>query len=93
LKQVQTEDAQNKKMAEELKVDEEDKNLLVTNFEDSLKAHDNIRPGDTKKWAKDFEQRKEEWIKLLRQDVVLQEAIMVANDIVKSIQPKKTASK
>ncbi len=93
LKQVQIEDAQNKKMAEELKVDEEDKNLLVTNFEDSLKAHDNIRPGDTKKWAKDFEQRKEEWIKILRQDVVLQEAIMVANDIVKSIQPKKTASK
>ena len=38
-----------------MKMEEEDKNLLVTNFEDSLKAHENIRPGDMKKWAKDFE--------------------------------------
>lgn len=93
LKQVQAEDVQNKKMAEELKMDEEDKNLLVTNFEDSLKAHENIRPGDMKKWSKDFEQRKEEWVKSLRQDVVLEESVMVANDIVKALKPKKTASK
>jgi carboxyl-terminal processing protease len=93
LKQVQAEDAQNKKMSEELKSDDEDKNLMVTNFEDSLKAHENIRPGDMKKWAKDFEQRKDEWIKSLRQDVVLEESVKVANDIVKAISPKKTALK
>lgn len=93
LKQLQYEDAQNKKMAEELKFDDENKDLLVTSFEDSLKAHDNIKPGDQKKWAKDFDQRKEEWIKTLRQDVVLEEAVQVANDIVKSLKPKKTASK
>ncbi len=92
LKQVQAEDIQNKKMAEELKMDEENKNLLVSNFEDSLKAHENIRAGDMKKWAKDFEQRKEEWVKSLRQDVVLEESVMVANDIVKTLKPKKTAS-
>ena len=92
LKQVQAEDAQNKKMAEELKMDDEDKNLLVTNFEDSLKAHDNIRAVDMKKWAKDFEQRKDEWIKSLRQDAVLEESVMVANDIIKNLRPKKTAS-
>lgn len=91
LKQVQAEDVQNRKMAEELKMDDEDKNLLVTNFEDSLKAHENIRAADMKKWSKDFEQRKEEWVKSLRQDVVLEEAVMVANDIVKSVKPKKTA--
>ncbi len=93
LKQVQAEDAQNKKMAEELKMDEEDKNLFVTNFEDSLKAHENIRAVDMKKWSKDFDQRKEEWIKSLRQDVVLEESVKVANDIVKALKPKKTASK
>ncbi len=93
LAQVQIEDAQNKKMAEELKLDEEDKNLLVTNIDESLKAHDNIRPGDMKKWAKDFEQRKDDWVKALRQDIVLQESVMVANDILKSIKPKKTALK
>ena len=93
LKQVQTEDAQNKKMAEELKMDEEDKNLLVTSFEDSLKAHENIRPGDMKKWSKDFDQRKEEWVKSLRQDVVLEESVKVANDVIKTLKPKKTAAK
>lgn len=92
LKQVQAEDIQNRKMAEELKMDEEDKNLIVTNFEDSLKAHENIRAGDMKKWQKDFEQRKDDWIKSLRQDVVLEESVYVANDIVKALKPKKTAS-
>jgi carboxyl-terminal processing protease len=74
-------------------MDEEDKNLMVSNFEDSLKAHENIRPADMKKWAKDFEQRKDDWIKSLRQDVVLEESIQVANDIVKVLKLKKTAAK
>ena len=92
LKKVQDEEAANKKMAEELKLEEENKNLLVTNFEDSLKAHENIRPGDMKKWAKDFEQRKEEWVKVLRQDVVLEESVMIAGDIVKGLRVKSTVS-
>ena len=78
-------------MAEELKMEEEDKGLMVTNFEDSLKAHENIRPGDMKKWSKDFEQRKEDWIKSLRQDVVLGESVFIATDIVKSLKLKATA--
>ena len=93
LKKVQEEEAATKKLAEDMKMEEEDKNLLVTNFEDSLKAHENIRPGDMKKWAKDFDQRKEEWVKTLRQDVVLGESVMIANDIVKSLKAKNTASK
>ena len=93
LKKVQDEEVASKKMAEELKLEDEDKNLLVTNFEDSLKAHENIRASDMKKWAKDFEQRKEEWIKTLRQDVVLGESVYIATDIVKSLKSKATASK
>lgn len=89
LKQVQAEDVQNKKMAEELKLEDEDKNLMVTNFEDSLKAHENIKPSDMAKWKKDFVQRKEEWIKKLRQDAVLEESVFVAQDIVKTIHPAK----
>lgn len=92
LKKVQDEEVQNKKMAEELKLEEENKNLLVTNFEDSLKAHENIRPGDMKKWSKDFEQRKEEWVKALRQDAVLEESVMIAGDIVKSLRVKSAVS-
>lgn len=89
LKQVQLEDEANKKMAEELKLEDEDKKLMVTNFEDSLKAHENIKQSDMKKWSKDFEQRKEEWIKTLRQDAVLEESLFVAQDIVKTINPAK----
>lgn len=91
LKKVQEEEAATKKMAEDLKLDDEDKNVIVTNFEDSLKAHENIRAVDMKKWAKDFEQRKEEWIKALRQDAVLGESMMIASDIVKSLKLKNTA--
>jgi len=89
LKQVMAEDAINKKMAEELKLEDEDKNLIVSNFEDSLKAHENIKASDMKKWSKDFEQRKEEWIKSLRQDAVLEESFFVASDIIKALNPAK----
>jgi carboxyl-terminal processing protease len=93
LKKVQADEVVMKKMAEDLKLDEEDKNMLVTNFEDSLKAHENIRPGDMKKWAKDFTQRKEEWVKTIREDAVLGESVLIANDIVKTLKTKNTASK
>lgn len=89
LKQVQAEDATSKKMSDELKLEEEDKNMLVTNFEDSLKAHENIKSSDMAKWKKDFVQRKDEWIKLLRGDAVLGESMSIINDIVTAIHPNK----
>ncbi len=89
LKQVMAEDAVNKKMAEELKLEDEDKNLMVSNFEDSLKAHENIKASDMKKWSKDFEQRKDDWIKSLRQDAVLEESFFIASDIIKALNPAK----
>lgn len=89
LKQVMAEDVINKKMAEELKLEDEDKSLMVSNFEDSLKAHENIKASDMKKWSKDFEQRKDEWIKSLRQDAVLEESFFIASDIIKALNPAK----
>lgn len=86
LKQLQAEEQKNKKIVEEFKLEDEDKNLLVTSFEDSLKAHDNLKAIDTKKWKKDFEQRKEEWVKSLRQDVILAEAMNIAGDMVKQLK-------
>jgi carboxyl-terminal processing protease len=53
LKQVMAEDVINKKMAEELKLEDEDKNLMVSNFEDSLKAHENIKASDMKILSKE----------------------------------------
>jgi carboxyl-terminal processing protease len=89
LKKVQEEDAASKKMSEELKLEDEDKNILVTSFEDSLKAHENIKPADLTKWKKDFVQRKEEWIKLLRADAVLGESMNIVNDILANLHPGK----
>lgn len=86
LKQLQAEEQKNKKIVEEFKLEDEDKNLLVTSFEDSLKAHDNLKAIDTKKWKKDFEQRKEEWVKSLRQDVILTETMNIAGDMVKQVK-------
>jgi carboxyl-terminal processing protease len=86
LKQLQTEEAKNKKIVEEFKLEDEDKNLLVSSFEDSLKAHDNLKAIDTKKWKKDFEQRKDEWVKSLRQDVILTETMQIAQDMVKQVK-------
>jgi carboxyl-terminal processing protease len=89
LKQVQAEDAASKKLSDELKLEEEDKNILVTNFDASLKAHENIKSGDAAKWKKDFEQRKTEWVKVLRSDAVLGESMNIVNDIVKSLHGNK----
>lgn len=86
LKQLQAEEQKNKKIVEEFKLEEEDKNLLVTSFEDSLKAHDNLKAIDTKKWKKDFEQRKEEWVKTLRQDAILTETMNIAGDMLKQFK-------
>lgn len=86
LAKVKAEDAENKKMAEKLKLDKENMNLGVTDFEDSLKAHEKIKDADKKKWEADFTQRKEEWVSGLRKDSVLSETVNIANDIVNSLK-------
>lgn len=86
LTKVKAEDAENKKMAEKLKLDKENMNLEVTDFEDSLKAHEKIKDADKKKWEGDFTQRKEEWVSGLRKDSVLSETVNIANDIVNSLK-------
>ncbi len=86
LTKVKAEDIENKKMAEKLKLDKENMNLNVTDFEDSLKAHEKIKEADKKKWESDFTQRKEEWVSSLRKDSVLSETVNIANDIVNSLK-------
>lgn len=86
LTKVKAEDAENKKMAEKLKLDKENMNLQVTDFEDSLKAHEKIKDADKKKWEGDFAQRKDEWVSSLRKDSVLSETVLIANDIINSLK-------
>lgn len=80
------EEKKNKKVTEELKNEEETKELIVSNFEESLKSHENIRPGDEDKWKKDFEQRKDEWVRDLRRDPTIIETYHIMSDIIKKIK-------
>lgn len=88
LKQWRKEEAENKKMIEKLKLDDENMDLKVTHFEESLKSHETVRPGEEKQWKEDFKQRKDDWIKQLRKDIGLEEAIHIAADIVEQTQNK-----
>ncbi|OUR97469.1 hypothetical protein A9Q84_09890 [Halobacteriovorax marinus] len=89
LKEVIARDKKNKDMAEKLKLDEENKNLKVSFYEDSVRMHEVIKSADVKKWKEDFKERNEEWTKLLRQDVGLEEALFIMNDMVRVQKGKK----
>jgi len=80
------EEQKNKKLTEELKNEIETKDLMVSHFEESLKSHENIRPGDEDKWKKDFDLRKEEWVKDLRRDPTIEEAFNIMTDVIKKIK-------
>ena len=91
IKDILKEEQESKKMAERLKLDEENKDITITNYEASLKAAHKIRPGDEKQWKSDFEQRKEEMKKTTRKDTLLEESIYIINDMVDLVKGKKLA--
>lgn len=80
------EEVKNKKLTEDLKNEAETDGLMVSHFEESLKSHENIRPGDEDKWKKDFDLRKEEWVKDLRRDPTIEEAFNIMSDVIKKIK-------
>ena len=91
LKQVQKEDEANKKITESFKNsdDKESKSIKVSNFEESLMAHENVREADKKRWKKDFEQRKKDWVDTLASDPMIEETLFIMDDFVKQMQGKK----
>lgn len=82
MKEVIAEDKKNKELSEKLKLDEENKGLSVSYYDESVRLHEEIKKGDEKKWRSDFKERNEEWTKGLRQDAGLEEAIFIMNDMV-----------
>ncbi|WP_372653848.1 carboxy terminal-processing peptidase [Halobacteriovorax sp.] len=86
---VVAEDKKNKEMSEKLKLDEENKDLLVSYYEDSVRMHEDVKKGDEKKWKEDFKTRNEEWTKQLRQDAGLEEALFIINDMIHMQKGKK----
>ena len=81
LETVIKEDKENKDMIEKLKIKKEQEKLIVSEFEESIKEIEKIKPGEEKQWKKDFKQRKEEWVKNIRLDVELEEAFYIMKDI------------
>ncbi|EQC45360.1 carboxy terminal-processing peptidase [Bacteriovorax sp. Seq25_V] len=88
LNQWLKEEKENKKMVEKLKLDEENKGLTVTHFEESLKAHETVRAGEEKQWQEDFKQRKEDWVETLRKDAGLEEAMYILADLIEQTSKK-----
>jgi len=89
LKNVKNRDKKNKRIADRLKLDDENKSILVSAYERSIKDQIKIRPGDDKQWKEDFKQRKDEWVKKLRQDPILEETLFIVEDVVNSQKTQK----
>ena len=77
-----------KKMSEKTKVTEENENLVVSNFEKSLKSHETVKPEEEKQWKEEFKQRKEEWVTSLKKDVGLEEAMYIMADVLEQTSKK-----
>ncbi|MGB0455006.1 MAG: carboxy terminal-processing peptidase [Bacteriovoracaceae bacterium] len=83
------EDLENKKIVEKLKLDEEEMAIKVSAFEESLKENLHVKSNE-KVWKEDFVQRKEEWVKQLRQDPMLEETLFILNDAI-NLKGKKVS--
>ncbi len=89
LKELQKEDEESEKIMEKLKLDDRNEKILVSEFEASLKAHQKVLKGEEAQWKKDFEQRKEEWIKGLQMDPGLEESLYIIDDMLRAKAGKK----
>ncbi len=89
LTEVLKEDEENKKITDRLKEKEASKGLEVLDFEKSLMAHEKINPGEEERWKKDFEQRKEDWVKSLVEDPMIEETMYIMDDMIRQTQGKK----
>jgi len=90
---VLKEDEENAKMTKQLKLEDENKEILVSNFEKSLRGNIDIKKEDEEHWKEDFKKSKEEWVKQLRTDAGLEEALFIIDDMVKINKGQKLVSK
>jgi len=90
---VKKRNAESKAFANKLKEEIANKDVIVTNFENSLKSAEKVKKVDYKKWKKEFEKRKEKWVEGLQKDIGLEESLYVMNDMVAANKKAKLASK
>jgi carboxyl-terminal processing protease len=82
--EVKAEDAANKKMAEELKLEDINPEIVVSRMDESLLAHSSnkINKND-QKWKEEFETRKKDWAENLQKDPILEESLYIMDDLAK----------
>lgn len=78
---VLAEEKSNSALNKKFKYDEVNKLISVSNYEASLKSHQNIKPGDEKQWREDLKIRGQEWVEELQKDAILEEALYIAEDL------------
>jgi len=83
LEELQKEDKENKAMIEKLKYDDPNKNLLVTNYEESVSPSEQIKKAEEKQWKEDLKKRNEEWVDGLQKDPILEESLYIIQDMLK----------
>jgi carboxyl-terminal processing protease len=85
LEHLKKEEKEGETRSEELKYLLDNKKILVTHFENSLK--DGIANAkdakDKKNWEDILTDRKEEWIKQMQQDPTIEEGLSIAEDMIK----------
>tara|TARA_R110000868_G_scaffold117600_17_gene312657 strand:+ start:3814 stop:6006 length:2193 start_codon:yes stop_codon:yes gene_type:complete len=85
MSKVLEQEKSNEALAKKYKYDEPNKSIKVSHFEESIRSHQNIKPGDEKQWKEDLKQRGEEWIETLQKDAILEEALHISEDLTQAV--------
>ncbi len=79
------ENKKNKKVIKKLKLVNPNKNLIITDYESSLLSSIKIQEEDKKHWDEDFTRKRDDWIEALQEDIVLNETLNIAYDMVNMV--------
>lgn len=89
LEEVRKQDKINKELSEKLKITDRSEEIVVTNYEASLRDHTVVNKGEEEQWKQDFKQQKEEWIKNLQLDPGIEEVMHITEDVLRAQKGQK----
>ncbi|RLA63567.1 MAG: tail-specific protease [Epsilonproteobacteria bacterium] len=92
ISKARQEEKENKKKIKSFKIEKENKNILISNFEASLKQAIKLRPGDEENWKTEFDEKKKNWVKRIRTDLNLQESMNIIYDMINVQKGKKISA-
>ncbi len=81
LDELTKEDEASKQMVEKLKYDKPNKDIVVSNYEESVELSKKINKTEEAQWKKDLEERNKEWVDGLQKDPILEESLYVLRDM------------